>query len=76
MNKVKIASLFAVSILFLLGVLGMIITHRLVLSEMETGLLSWDDDIIFLMMAYGIPVGLVFFGAIGATTIWNSTEIK
>ena len=75
MSTVKIASLFATAILILLGVLGLIMTHRLVLTEMELGLLNWEDDSIFMFLAYGIPIGLAFCGAMGAANVLSSSEV-
>jgi len=75
MNTVKIASLIAMSILILLGVLGMVVTHRMVLSETEFGLLRWEEDSTFIILAYGIPVVLAFLGAMGAANVLSGFKL-
>jgi hypothetical protein len=55
----------AMSALSLLGIVGVAATNRLISADLRFGLISWEDDRLFLVTAYGSPVLLALLGALG-----------
>jgi hypothetical protein len=73
MNIIKIASLTAMLALATLGLMGLISTHSLIMQDVRDGLLDWQGDILFFILAYGIPLVLSLAGLVGAA---NSLGLK
>ena len=69
MGFMKIASLTVMASLVLLGLIGLVSAHNLIMQDVRYGLLDWQNDQLFLILGYGIPIILTLFGGAGIASI-------
>lgn len=69
MMSIRTLNLLAMTALVIMGVVGAFAIHRLVATDLGSGLLSWAEDGVFLSLAYGACLLLGTSGMSG-TAYW------
>jgi hypothetical protein len=64
MTRMQAIQTIAMSALSMLGIIGVIATNRLLAFDMSHGLVSWQDDRLFLVTAYGLSIFVALIGAL------------
>jgi hypothetical protein len=66
MTRISTLQFIVMSAVSVLGIIGVVATNRLLIADMRHGLISWENDYVFLVTAYGVSILLALIGALGA----------